>query len=153
MPTAYSNLNKKINVLNEAIQIQPNHIDLISELAQTHFQLKNYSLAKNYYDLLILRRPKNPFYLIERVDIDLIEERFDLALTRCQLAIQLEPFYLFAHYRLAEIYFFKKDTKKVTQSLKNIKTILNANLKPTSDYDRRLLNFDKNLLINNFQYE
>ena len=75
-------------------------------------------------------------------------KRIEPALSLYQKSIQIEPFYILAHVRLGDCYLLKGDKNSALKFFKNALQIASSDLKPSSPYSKRLLEFNIEIIKN-----
>lgn len=138
--------NEQEKFLKRAIRFNPGDDTLYTNLARNYFSQQQYDNSVRTYQNAIAKNPKNPFLYSELADIYLVYNKLDSALTLYKKAVQIEPFYVFAHFRIGEIYTAKGEKSAAFNAFQNALKISKLNLKPDSDYSKRLLECDPALL-------
>jgi len=114
-----------------ALLLNPNDSFINYELAHLYSHNNRIDDSIEEYKLAIKKNPYNPFFRFELAELLLKKGLIKSAKVLYQEAVKLEPFYLLAHYRLGQL--------GEKSSLENIKKILEANIKPDTNYSQRLL--------------
>ncbi len=135
----------KGKILMTASAIDPTNHQSHADLARHYFEENRFAESQEEYGKAIAWSPKNPFYQAEAGDVCLRQNRPDLARSYYVRAVELEPFYAFAHYRLGEIDVVLGNLAEAKAAFENVIRIREANLTAESEYCRRLLDFDVNL--------
>ncbi|MBI2118185.1 MAG: O-antigen ligase family protein [Elusimicrobia bacterium] len=140
--------NKSVKLLKQAILFNSKDDNLHAELARKYVVNGNYLEAIQSYEKAIKLNPKNCFYYSELAETYLLMKEIKPAFSLYQKSIQIEPFYILAHVRLGDCYLLKGDKNSALKFLKNALQIASADIKPSSPYSKRLLEFNMEIIKN-----
>lgn len=140
--------NNSVKLLKQAILFNSKDDDLYVELARKYIVNGNVLEAIQSYEKAIKLNPKNCFYYLELAETYLLMKRIEPALSLYQKSIQIEPFYILAHVRLGDCYLLKGDKNSALKFFKNALQIASSDLKPSSPYSKRLLEFNIEIIKN-----
>ncbi|MBI2915589.1 MAG: O-antigen ligase family protein [Elusimicrobia bacterium] len=127
------------NLLRKATRWNQWNDRLHLQLARSCLVQKKYAEAAQAYQAAIFNNPKFPFYYGELAEIYLFNGQTEAGLSLYQKAVQLEPFYTLAHYRIGQIYSEKGNSKIAQKWFDNVTKISNNHLQPENDYEQRLI--------------
>lgn len=116
----YEDYESAIYYLKRSIEINPNYIDPLIELAKLYYELKQYDYSYNYIQQSLNLEPKNKKLYLFSADIESKLGRYDIAEKKYKNIIQDDPINIVAYNGLANLYLLTNKTFLAKENLDRV---------------------------------
>jgi len=129
----------RVLAVNSAFRFHHVHDRPKAYIARAHFHKGELTEAAQAYEYAIEKNPTNPFYKTELADLCLKQRNVHAAAFLFSQALELEPFFIYPRFRLAEILAAEGKKREALEAFRQIQKIEREMLPANSEYTKRIL--------------